>query len=37
MKLGPQAYVIDALGPCPWNDFCANVIDKYGVFWWIAI
>ena len=29
--------VIDKLGPCDWNPFCANVIDKFGVFWWIAI
>lgn len=29
--------VIDALGPCDWNSYCANVIDKFGVFWWIAI
>jgi PhnB protein len=29
--------VIDALGPCDWNACCANVIDKFGVFWWIAI
>ncbi|MCX7773257.1 MAG: hypothetical protein N2376_09125 [Clostridia bacterium] len=29
--------VIDALGPCDWNPCCANLIDKYGVFWWIAI
>ena len=29
--------VIDTLGPCDWNAFCANVIDKFGVFWWIAI
>lgn len=28
--------VIDPVGPCPWNDCCANVVDKYGVFWWIA-
>ncbi|WP_197545358.1 VOC family protein [Paenibacillus riograndensis] len=29
--------VIDSLGPCDWNRYCANLIDKYGVFWWIAI
>lgn len=29
--------VIDPLGPCDWNPCCANLIDKYGVFWWIAI
>jgi uncharacterized glyoxalase superfamily protein PhnB len=29
--------VIDPLGPCPWNPCCSNLIDKFGVFWWIAI
>lgn len=29
--------VIDPLGPCDWNSYCSNLIDKYGVFWWIAI
>ncbi|MCL2698528.1 MAG: hypothetical protein FWE74_10680 [Oscillospiraceae bacterium] len=29
--------VIDEVGPCDWNECCANVIDKFGVFWWIAI
>ena len=29
--------VIDGPGPCDWNAFCSNLIDKYGVFWWIAI
>ena len=29
--------VLKELGPVPWNAFCADVIDKYGVFWWIAI
>lgn len=29
--------VIDPLGPCDWNPCCSNLIDKYGVFWWIAI
>jgi uncharacterized glyoxalase superfamily protein PhnB len=29
--------VIDPLGPCDWNPYCSNLIDKYGVFWWIAI
>jgi len=29
--------VIDPPGPCDWNECCSNVIDRYGVFWWIAI
>jgi len=29
--------VIDPLGPCDWNPYCSNLIDKFGVFWWIAI
>lgn len=29
--------VIDPIGPCDWNSCCSNLIDKFGVFWWIAI
>ena len=29
--------VIDPLGPCDWNSYCSNLIDRFGVFWWIAI
>lgn len=29
--------VIDRLGPCDWNSYCSNLIDRFGVFWWIAI
>ncbi|WP_213622935.1 glyoxalase/bleomycin resistance/extradiol dioxygenase family protein [Paenibacillus sp. J53TS2] len=29
--------VIDPPGPCDWNAYCSNVIDRFGVFWWIAI
>lgn len=29
--------VIDPLGPCDWNPYCSNLIDRFGVFWWIAI
>ena len=29
--------VIDPLGSCDWNSYCSNLIDKFGVFWWIAI
>jgi PhnB protein len=29
--------VLDSPGPCDWNAYCSNVIDRYGVFWWIAI
>jgi len=29
--------VIHELGPCPWNECCADLIDKYGVFWWLGI
>lgn len=47
MKINSQVYVTGsieaaqlyckALDPCDWNPYCANVIDKFGVFWWIAI
>ena len=29
--------VVTAVGPCDWSACCANVIDRFGVFWWIAI
>jgi len=29
--------IIDGPGPCDWNALCSNLIDRYGVFWWIAI
>ena len=35
--LSKEGTVIDPLGPCDWNRYCSNVVDKYGVFWWIAI
>ena len=25
------------LGERPWSAFCADVVDKFGVFWWIAV
>ena len=25
------------LGARPWCVFCADIVDKFGVFWWIAI
>lgn len=28
---------IEAIHELPWNKYCATVIDKYGVCWWIAI
>lgn len=29
--------VIEAIHELPWNKCCADVIDKYGVCWWIGI
>lgn len=29
--------VIEPVGPCPWSECCATIIDKFGVLWWIAI
>ncbi len=29
--------VIHPLGPCPWNACCADVIDRFGVFWWLGV
>lgn len=32
LYLGDQMF-----GPLPWNACCANVIDRFGVFWYISI
>lgn len=29
--------VIEAIHELPWSKYCATVIAKYGVCWWIAI
>lgn len=29
--------VLEKIHELPWNKYCATVIDKYGVCWWIAI
>ncbi|OPX44156.1 hypothetical protein CLHUN_19550 [Ruminiclostridium hungatei] len=29
--------VLLPLGPLPWNTCCANVIDKFGVFWYLCV
>ena len=35
--LSDGGVVIEAIHELPWNKYCATVIDKYGVCWWIAI
>lgn len=35
--LSDGGVVIDAIHELPWNKYCATVIDKYGVCWWIGI
>ena len=25
------------LGARPWSVFCSDIVDKFGVFWWIAV
>jgi PhnB protein len=25
------------LGPLPWSTCCANVVDKFGIFWYISV
>ncbi|WP_269140613.1 VOC family protein [Anaerocolumna chitinilytica] len=41
MKVGLQAYVkgsiLIPLGALPWSSCCANVMDKYGIFWYISV
>ena len=29
--------VVEEIHELPWNKYCATVIDKYGVCWWIAV
>ena len=35
--LSKEGVVIDEIHELPWNQYCATVIDKYGVCWWIGI
>jgi len=27
--------ILHAIGPLPWCDYCADVVDKYGVYWYL--
>lgn len=29
--------ILLSLGPLPWSTCCANVVDKFGVFWYISV
>ena len=29
-------HIIHPLAPCPWNPCCADLIDRFGVFWWLG-
>jgi uncharacterized glyoxalase superfamily protein PhnB len=33
--LAEGGHVLRPLGPLPWNPCCADVVDKYGVYWYI--
>ncbi len=35
--LSDGGVVIEAIHELPWNRYCATVIDKYGVCWWLGI
>lgn len=35
--LSEGGVVIEEIHELPWNKYCATVIDKYGVCWWIAV
>jgi PhnB protein len=35
--LSDGGVVIDPIMELPWSRYCATVIDKYGVCWWISI
>ncbi len=35
--LSNDGVVLQPIHQEPWNQYCATVIDKYGVCWWIAL
>lgn len=35
--LSQGGHVLSALGPCDWNACMADVVDKFGVRWYIAL
>ncbi|WP_312431064.1 hypothetical protein [Lacrimispora sp.] len=35
--LAKDGTVLLELGSLPWSSCCADVVDKYGVYWYIAI
>lgn len=35
--LSEGGVVVEEIHELPWNKYCATVIDKYGVCWWIAV
>ena len=35
--LSDGGVVLEEIHELPWNKYCATVIDKYGVCWWIGI
>lgn len=36
-SLRTQGHVIRPLGPLPWSTLSADVVDKYGVYWYITL
>lgn len=35
--LSEGGVVVEKIHELPWSKYCATVIDKYGVCWWIGI
>ena len=35
--LSDGGVILEPLHTLPWSQYCASIIDKYGVCWWIAI
>jgi uncharacterized glyoxalase superfamily protein PhnB len=35
--LSKGGVIINPIQEVPWNKYCATVIDRFGVCWWIAI
>jgi uncharacterized glyoxalase superfamily protein PhnB len=32
-----EGNILLPIGPLPWNTCCANVVDRFGVFWYISV
>ena len=35
--LSEDGFIVNPIGAVPWSPCCADVIDKFGISWWISI